>query len=344
MVGLLLELGKPNINFQDGHGHTPLLLALKRGYRTIAEMLLEMREVDLIIATERHQTPLLLAAQRGYTTIVQEFLDQGTGVGCSKDDYGWTPLWLAAPLWWAAKKCHQALIKLLIGTGDAQIHRITRTDGGLLALLAVEGFESELNSVVRAVQAYVLETDQLYWAKRLIVSASANGHGTLVKALLISELSDTVTEAEAMCEAASRGHVDIVRHILDAGRVNVNYRSHFGTALCRAALNGQTEVAELLIGTPRVDLKSRNDPQRQIPLTVAAKQGRLDIVKLLLGAIGVEINSKDWTGQTALDLARQNHCSYVVRALESSLVRQHFFSNEFPSSSKEMDDCQVADP
>jgi len=49
---------------------------------------------------------------------------------------------------------------------------------------------------------------------------------------------------------------------------------------------------------------SRKDFWQKMPLSHTAENGRLETIKFLVEEGGADVESKDWRGQTTLDLAR----------------------------------------
>jgi ankyrin repeat protein len=121
-----------------------------------------------------------------------------------------------------------------------------------------------------------------------------------------------------LVSASSRGHVGVVRWLVEKG-VSINEPDETGaTALWFASSSGQSPVVRLL-------LERGADPTiatewGSIPLHIASVQGAVDVVRLLLGHASAEatINQRDLAGQTALWLACQEGRGGGVRALLES--------------------------
>ncbi|KAL8732257.1 MAG: hypothetical protein Q9166_002829 [cf. Caloplaca sp. 2 TL-2023] len=123
-----------------------------------------------------------------------------------------------------------------------------------------------------------------------IREAVEQGHTEVVKILIEHyELSDETKLAQYLYIAASKGHDDIVRYLLDKG-VNVDaVGGKQGTALQIAALEGHRDVAHILL--------SRHASTKVVsarfgtPLSAAAEKGHERTFQTLLNA-GASINGK----------------------------------------------------
>jgi ankyrin repeat protein len=116
----------------------------------------------------------------------------------------------------------------------------------------------------------------------------------------------------ALMKAASAGHVDLVRVVIEAG-ADVNRRSGTGaTALVEAAYAGQAEVARLLIAEG-ADVNASLDDGSTV-LMAAAPGDHADIVRMLLAA-GADVHGGPADGSTALMEAAYGGSAEVVRTL-----------------------------
>jgi hypothetical protein len=115
--------------------------------------------------------------------------------------------------------------------------------------------------------------------------------------------------------ASSKGHVGVVRVVLDKGAA-INQRDPVGsTALFYACCGGRTPVVRLLLERGADPTIARQGGPT--PLVIASQNGHLEVVRLLLGHASAKtaINDRDAEGKTALWLACYRGRGGVVRAL-----------------------------
>ena len=140
------------------------------------------------------------------------------------------------------------------------------------------------------------------------------------------------TKPAPLAIAAEKGHVGIVRALLDAGaRVDAKdgqYRT--GTALMYAAQKGRAEVVRLLLSKganpnarndfPREYFRihgssPHTDPENQVSaLMYAAKGGHTEVASILVAA-GAKVNAESYYDETALVFAAANGHAETVRKL-----------------------------
>lgn len=120
-----------------------------------------------------------------------------------------------------------------------------------------------------------------------------------------------------LCSAAARGDVATVRSLIAVG-VNVNALGAQGdSALHLAVVNNCLPVVELLLKCPQVDARLRNR-YGYAPLHLAALQGHLECLKLLLGdaSLGVSVNELDGNDCSPLHHAEEQAWSSCAEFLE----------------------------
>lgn len=146
--------------------------------------------------------------------------------------------------------------------------------------------------------------------------ASYKGHVEMVKYLLEkgADFEHKTDEMHtALMEACMDGHVEVARVLIEHGAsVNMPPDS-FESPLTLAACGGHVELADLLIDN-RADLEEKND-EGYTPLMEAAREGHEEMVALLLFH-DADINAiTEETQETALTLACCGGCYEVAKFL-----------------------------
>ena len=152
----------------------------------------------------------------------------------------------------------------------------------------------------------------------LMYRACARGYVEIVRLMVDAGAwsgvaKDGVRWANVLVPAAGKGHIDVIRVLLDVG-VNVDGLDQVGdTALCRASRFGCVDVVRVLVGEGGADVNQAGWMWKT-PLILACEHGEEDMVRVLL-ELGA--NTVDEGGsETALDVARRKGRDGIVRVLE----------------------------
>ena len=117
-----------------------------------------------------------------------------------------------------------------------------------------------------------------------------------------------------LLDAARFGHEEVVKLLLEMGKIDVDSRDSSGrTPLSWAAENGHDAVIKLLFDMGKVDPDSKGSSDRT-PLSWAAAKGHEAVVKLLLEK-GAELETKAASGRTPLLWAAEYGHEAVVKLL-----------------------------
>jgi ankyrin repeat protein/preprotein translocase subunit SecA len=299
VVELLLASGF-NTEVGDNQGKTPLHVAVKKGQLAVVKLLLASG-VNTAVGDNQGKTPLHLAVEQGQLAVVKLLLASGVNTEV-KDNHGKTPLHLAV------EQGQLAVVKLLLASGvDAEVGD---NHGKTPLHLAVEQGQLAVVKLLLAsgVNTEVKDND----GKTPLHVAAEQGQLAEVKLLLEGGANPNVGDNHGKTPlhvAAEKGQLAVVKLLLATkgvtlGAADKNRR----TPLYQAVEKEQLAVAEILL----VELDQHMGEaitnawqQIDIPLHLAAEEGKLTIVKLLLDNLGqgIDLNTLDQNGYTPLHIA-----------------------------------------
>ncbi|RSL82872.1 hypothetical protein CEP51_004869, partial [Fusarium floridanum] len=308
-VEAILEFTGVDVDIRDSQGRTPISLAARQGHVAIVKMLLD-HGANPNFRDFQEATPLWHAAKRGHAAIVALLIKYGVDVNVASTDYveRHTPLSLAAvngqvevislllaqqdiqprpritslasydspctPLGLAVHGEHPGAVEVLLSNPEIAVAARENTDGEMLLHMAVERGHEE---IVRLLVSHGMNVnDQSGWGRNtplhLAVNRLYGSHDCIIRLLLsqanlkpdlVNQYGDTPA---AM--AVSLGRLEVLRMLLAKG-VDMEVRNNYGLTLLGLAANeGYLPMVELLLAMDGVDADSRNDEGRT-PLTVA---------------------------------------------------------------------------
>lgn len=192
--------------------------------------------------------------------------------------------------------------------------------------------------VFRALYTFENRTpDELYFEEGdiLYISDTSDGNwwkGTckgrtgLIPSNYVAEKSESIDNP--IHEAAKRGNMSWLRECLD-NKVGINGLDKAGnTALYWASHGGHKDVVELLLGQPGVEVNQQNK-LGDTALHAAAWKGHSDIVEMLLKK-NPRMDLRNNENKLAVDMATNARCaSLLKRAQEGNTVRKHSNAEEY---------------
>lgn len=288
LARILLNAGADGSNVGQAGLWPPLHIAVEKGLPDIIELILD-RGVDINLQARGGFTPLATAAQYGDSDIVKALLERNADTSVLTDD-GLGPMSIASqsghveivktllkyevnidegfmdrrtPLLWAIIRGHVQTAKLLIDSG-ADIERMDKP--GYTALR----YAAEYN------RQEILEALILKGAKVNVRSLTGYTPATVATRL---------------------GHSIIFQRLLETGLIDIHEADADGrTILFHAAMRGYTDIVRILVSLKPCPSSMSRDRYGATPIIVAARNGHMDALQLMLGLGEASLAERDCFG------------------------------------------------
>ncbi|XP_053218117.1 ankyrin repeat domain-containing protein 17 isoform X6 [Podarcis raffonei] len=283
-----------SVNEHTEEGESLLCLACSAGYYELAQVLLAMHANVEDRGIKGDVTPLMAAANGGHVKMVKLLLAHGADVNAQSSTGN-------TALTYACAGGYVDVVKALLESG-ASIE--DHNENGHTPLMEAGSAGHVEVARVLLENGAGINTHSNEFKESALTLACYKGHLEMVKFLLEAGADQEHKTDEmhtALMEACMDGHVEVARLLLDSGaQVNMPADS-FESPLTLAACGGHVELAALLIERG-ANLEEVND-EGYTPLMEAAREGHEEMVALLLGQ-GANINAQtEETQETALTLA-----------------------------------------
>jgi hypothetical protein len=324
-----LKAGLDANTAEPSDGATALMVAAYQSHLAIVRMLLEAG-AKVNMAAREGLTPLMLAASAGHAEVIKVLVEAGADVN-AKEKAGLTALMLAIE---GAKRGgvragRADAIKALLSAG-ADVQAKTSDGRTALAIASDEGF-ADLAALLKDAGAVETPSAAQPFIDAVIKGSTADVHAMLKDPTLANAkqpAADRMTSIRQMTVlqlAATRGHVEVVAALLEAG-ADVNARSAEGTALVHAAEWTPAETKEEIVTRllkAGADARA-TDTAGWAAIHHAAADGSLGTVRALLKA-GVDVDSAAFSdGDTPLTIAAfQGHTAVVVDLIKIGATVNH---------------------
>jgi ankyrin repeat protein len=139
-------------------------------------------------------------------------------------------------------------------------------------------------------------------------------YGDLKQLKRWAEQGVRVHTAEALCQAAASGKLEVVRYLVKEGGADVNLDDEDGyTPLYMAAQYGHTAIVRYLVNHLGADVDKASHGG-MTPLVIAVLEGHLDMSRCLVKELGADVNHRTHNGNTPCHAAsgkgdlRMLHC------------------------------------
>ena len=345
-VDLLLEQGADPMT-KDNQGWNALHVATAFGRDNVLRLLLAKQfDWDLEARASDGRTSMLLAIRHGYLTTINLLLEQGADPTV-KNNQGWNAIHIAARFgqdnvlrllftkrfdWELEARASNGVTALLLAvrngyplTIDLLLEQgadpMTKDNQGWNALHVATAFGRD--NVLRLLLAKQFDWDleaRAFDGKTVLLLAVGNGHLTIIDLLLEQGADPTAKDNQgcnAIHRAAGYGRDTVLEFLLtkQSERSLETQTSDGSTALLLAAKNSHFGAVELLL-KKGAKLKGAQEPGLTV-LHRAAEGGHETVVKLLLD-MGFDIDTQTETKCTALHMAAEAGHEAVVQVLLDS--------------------------
>jgi ankyrin repeat protein len=313
IAGLLVTAGAL-ADLKDEIGGTPLSYAICSGNGAVMDKL--KKEGGMVGSVDNIVGALLFSAvKKGDEFVVKRLLGMDKGLNIDAKDFNFG----RTPLFWAAESGHEAIVRLLLATGKADIN--ARDNGGRtpLSRAAEKGHEAIVQLLLATGKADINARD-LTFGRTPLSWAAEKGHEAIVQLLLATgkadiDAKDVKYGQTPLSWAAEKGHEAVVQLLLATGKAYIDTKDKFGqTPLSWAAKRGREAVVQLLLATGKANIGTKNKFGRT-PLSWAAEKGHEAVVQLLLATGKADVNTKDNRGRTPLSWAANMGHEVVIQLL-----------------------------
>ncbi|QYS93073.1 ANK_REP_REGION domain-containing protein [Trichoderma simmonsii] len=224
---------------------------------------------------------------------------------------------LVSPLWLAARHGSIEVVRHFFTLPDVDWNWATEDFHDTPLHIAIESGHTELALLLLSHQEVLVNAeDGAGWTP--FIYAVSEGDEALIKHLLSINSVDpdhrTRTGKSALFIAADWGRsTDVVKLLLDTGRVDVNFVSlePVDTPLTAAK---RPDVVKLLVEHPDIDVNF-TPAGSAAPITIAAEEGRLEIVKILLTHPDIDPDGSEYPPEAPILRAAEEGHEEVVSVL-----------------------------
>ena len=324
VVQMLVEEFKVDVNVSDNKGQTPLMDAHAAQSDVVTNYLIS-KGASQQTFSNAHVTKMLGAAASGDVATVNQYM-QGRMDANAHDYDSRTALHLAAA------GGHETVVKLLLNAGadvkkqdrwgglavhDSKRHghhNVTR----LLALAADGKYEQQtIDLSAAAPRAAPKQQDAATNAATLeVLAAAANGDVDELKRLKKKGANLACTDYDgraALHQAAQFGHLDAIKFLVGEKKINVNVQDNdHHTPLNDAVANGHGAAADFL------KLAGATMVTKEGELNTLANEGKTAELKSRIVDGGVDANTADYDGRTAIHLAAATGNVEMIQMLADS--------------------------
>lgn len=293
VVEYLLSHGLADLESRGEKGWTPIWIAVGIDQVRLFHLLVS-KGCKLSVVDDSGNNILHLACGTGNTHIVNYLLSQDSVNKNARDQYGRTPVMIAAEI------ALEDIFLLLVKKG-CDLSVVDENGCNILHLACIG---DNINIVENVLFHNVVDKESVDGYGRTPIMVAAESGSKRVLNLLLNEdcdLSKADTDNRHFIHLACSwyAHIFFVDRLLSKRQTDIESKGQYGrTPIMVAAEKGQTNMFEFLV-SKGCSLSLVDDTGNNI-LHVSCITGNIDIIKYLLSSASVSIDDKGICGRTAV--------------------------------------------
>ena len=302
---VLMEKHEFNGYIADNYGWTALHRSAQMGNYELVKYFAD-NGTDIFLKTKQGGNCLHIAALSGHLNLCRKLIDIHEFDVNMADNAGWIALHHSTG------NGSYELIKYFIDKG-ADIHLKTNDGKNCLHIAANKGHVNLCKKLISEHKLDVKTTDNDGWAA--LNFAAFNDSYELVK-LFVDNGADIhlkiKDEVNCLHIAASKGHFNLCKKLIEKQKFNVNMVDIFGyNAIHYSVKSGSTELVKLFIGNRTNIFFAAKDGKNFLHL--AALYGHLNLCRMLVTDYKFDVHITDNKGWAALHFAAQNGSCELIK-------------------------------
>lgn len=288
---------KVDVNVTDFLGNTALIFAADNGYPEIVSYLLSLPIININIQNNGGQSALIIAARNGHETIVSTLVQMPHINLNDKDTNGYTALM------WATYNNHDDIVSILSQLPSIDLNAKDLSSNNALMIATFWGYHTIVNILLKTPEIDI---------------SVQNSHGETVVSFLRNcpqMQSSVIKKIDELnwLKAAEDGNLEKIKDF--SGKININAQDKWGnTALIIAASKGHNDIVKLLLQEPEINVNLQNC-YKNSALMLAVDENHENIARMLAQFPGIDINAEALDGYSALMEAALNGAEDIIKIL-----------------------------
>lgn len=295
---------KINLDAQDlkAEGQTALHYAAEKGHKGIVNLLLDAG-ADINSKTIKNISPLFIAVCNNHIELVELLINRGADLTTTSGSH---------PLHTASTEGYGEIVEILLKANCNSNIKTTKGSITPLYIAAEKGHEHIVKILLKYGADVNLGIDNNVTP---LMAAAHRGHLEIIKILIEHHALLNVASKEgnqALVIASAHDQYHVVEHLLKLEELQPIFKDN-RTHLWHAASGGHFKTVKTILQIDK-SIINQVDNKGVSPLYIAAENGHLDIVQLLI-AEGADFNLVNKYNYSPLFIACATHRTEIVKLL-----------------------------